>query len=99
MAKVNPGPELWISPTDAVDRGIGHGDAIEIVNDRATVEAKARVTEDVPPGVVWMRDGWVAVNRLTSNNSCMTPEQAQALPILGGQATYEALVDVRRHAG
>ena len=99
LAKVNPGPELWISSTDATDRGIGHGDAIEIVNDRATVEAKARVTDDVPPGVVWMRDGWVAVNRLTSNNSCMTPEQAEALPILGGQATYEALVEVRRHAG
>ena len=40
LAKVNPGPELWISPTDAVERGIGHGDAIEIVNDRATVEAQ-----------------------------------------------------------
>jgi anaerobic selenocysteine-containing dehydrogenase len=96
LAKVNPGPELWISPTDAVERGIGHGDAITIVNDRATVEAKARVTDDVPPGVVWMRDGWVAVNRLTSNESCMTPEQAEALPILGGQATYEALVEVHR---
>jgi anaerobic selenocysteine-containing dehydrogenase len=95
LAKVNPGPELWISPTDAVDRGIGHGDAIEIVNDRATVEATSRVTEDVPPGVVWMRDGWVAVNRLTSNESCMTPEQAEAFTIIGGQATYEALVEVR----
>lgn len=96
LAKANPGPELWLSPIDAVERGIGHGDAIEIVNDRATVAATARVTEDVPPGVVWMRDGWVAVNRLTSNDSCMTPEQAEALPILGGQATYEALVEVRR---
>ena len=64
-------------------------------NDRATADATARVTEDVPPGVVWMRDGWVAVNRLTSNDSCMTPEQAEALPILGGQATYEAMIDVR----
>jgi anaerobic selenocysteine-containing dehydrogenase len=96
LAKVNRGPELWISPTDAVERGIGHGDAIEIVNDRATVDATARVTDDVPPGVVWIRDGWVAVNRLTANEACMTPEQAEALPILGGQATYEALVEVRR---
>jgi anaerobic selenocysteine-containing dehydrogenase len=96
LAKVNPGPELWISPTDATDRGIRHGEAIRIVNDRATVDATAKVTDDVPPGVVWMRDGWVAVNRLTSNESCMTPEQAEALPILGGQATYEALVEVRR---
>jgi anaerobic selenocysteine-containing dehydrogenase len=96
LAKVNPGPELWINPLDAVDRAIGHGDQIEVVNDRATVAARARVTEDVPPGVVWMRDGWVAVNRLTSNNSCMTPDQSEAFSILGGQATYEALVEVRR---
>jgi anaerobic selenocysteine-containing dehydrogenase len=96
LARVNPGPELWISPTDADDRGIHHGDAIAILNDRGTVDATAKVTEDVPPGVVWMRDGWVAVNRLTANEACMTPEQATALPVIGGQATYEALVDVRR---
>ncbi|MGE3271852.1 MAG: molybdopterin-dependent oxidoreductase [Chloroflexota bacterium] len=95
LAKVNPGPELWISPHDATERGIQPGAAIEILNDRATVQATARVTDDVPPGVVWMRDGWVAVNRLTANEPCMTGEQAEALPILGGQATYEALVDVR----
>ncbi|MGE3909569.1 MAG: molybdopterin-dependent oxidoreductase [Chloroflexota bacterium] len=95
LAKVNPGPELWISPHDATERGIRAGAAIEILNDRATVQATARVTDDVPPGVVWMRDGWVAVNRLTANEPCMTGEQAEALPILGGQATYEALVDVR----
>jgi anaerobic selenocysteine-containing dehydrogenase len=96
LARVNPGPELWISPLDAHERGIGAGDTIAIVNDRATVEAKARVTDDVPPGVVWMRDGWAAVNALTANEACLTPEQATAFPILGGQATYEALVEVRR---
>lgn len=95
LAKVNPGPELWISPTDAIERGIQHRAPIQLFNDRATVDATARVTEDVPPGVVWMRDGWVAVNRLTSNDSCMTAEQAEALPILGGQATYEAMIEVR----
>jgi anaerobic selenocysteine-containing dehydrogenase len=95
LAKVNPGPELWISPTDAVERGIQHGAPIELFNDRGTADAVARVTEDVPPGVVWMRDGWVAVNKLTANEPCMTPEQSQALPILGGQATYEALIEVR----
>jgi anaerobic selenocysteine-containing dehydrogenase len=96
LARLNPGPELWISPIDATERGVGHGDAIEIANDRATVNARACVTEDVPPGVVWMRDGWAVVNRLTANEPCMSPEQAHALPTIGGQATYEALVDVLR---
>ncbi|MCC7371811.1 MAG: molybdopterin-dependent oxidoreductase [Chloroflexi bacterium] len=94
LAKVNPGPELWISPLDAAERGITHGSAIQLYNDRGAADATARVTEDVPPGVVWMRDGWVAVNKLTSNEDCLSPAQSEALPILGGQATYEALVEV-----
>ena len=91
-----PAPELWINPTDAADRAIRPGDGIELFNERGRAAARARVTDDVPPGVVWMRDGWVAVNRLTSNEPCMTPEAATALPIPGGKAAYEALVEVRR---
>ena len=98
LARVNPGPELWISPADAADRAIRDGDPIELFNDRGRAEARARVTADVPPGLVWMRDGWVAVNVLTSGDSCLSPEAAEALPIPGGQATYEALIDVRRLA-
>jgi anaerobic selenocysteine-containing dehydrogenase len=95
LARVNPGPELWISPYDAVERGITAGSPIAIWNDRGTVEARANVTDDVPPGVVWMRDGWAVVNRLTANEPCLSPDQAEAFGILGGQATYEALVEVR----
>ena len=95
LAKINPAPELWISPVDAAERGVRSGEPIELFNDRAQVEAVAKVTDDVPPGVVWMRDGWVAVNRLTSNEPCLPAEISESLPIPGGQATYEALVEVR----
>lgn len=98
LARVNHWPELWISPYDAAERAISDGDRIELFNDRGRAEAVARVTEDVPPGLVWMRDGWVAVNRLTSNEPCILPEASEALPIPGGQATFEALVEVRRLA-
>ncbi len=96
LARLNPSPELWINPTDAADRAIRPGDGVELFNDRGRAAAQARVTDDVPPGVVWMRDGWVVVNQLTSNEPCMTAEAAAALPIPGGQAAYEALVEVRR---
>jgi hypothetical protein len=43
-----------------------------------------------------MRDGWVAVNVLTSNDPCLPPDASEALPIPGGRATYEALIEVRR---
>lgn len=96
LARLNPGPELWIHPADAADRAIRAGDPIELFNDRGRAEARAHVTDDVPPGVVWMRDGWVAVNRLTSNEPCLPPDASEALSIPGGQASYEALVQVRR---
>ena len=96
LARINPGPELWINPVDAADRAVRQGDRIELCNDRGRVEARARVTDQVPPGLVWMRDGWVTVNALTSNGPCLPPAAADALPIPGGQATYEALIEVRR---
>lgn len=96
LAKLSPAPELWISPPDTDERGIRNGDPIELFNDRARSQARAKVTDDVPPGVVWMRDGWTAVNALTSNTSCVPAPAAEAFPIPGGQASYEALIEVRR---
>ena len=36
------------------------------------------------------------MNALTSNTPCMPASAAEALPIPGGQASYEALIEVRR---
>jgi anaerobic selenocysteine-containing dehydrogenase len=94
LAKANPAPQLWLNPLDAAERGIVQGALIELYNDRGRAAAHARVTDDVPPGLVWMRDGWLASNQLTANEPCMPVDAAEALPIPGGQATYEALVEV-----
>ncbi len=96
LAAAEPQPQLSISPADAAARGIEPGARIELFNDRGAFEATARVTADVPPGVVWMRDGWVGVNRLTSGTACLPPAASSAFErIPGGQASYEALVEVR----
>ena len=34
--------------------------------------AKAHITDDVPPGVLWIRDGWVGLNHLTSGDAVLT---------------------------
>jgi anaerobic selenocysteine-containing dehydrogenase len=80
LARINPGPELWISPADAVDRAIRDGDPIELFNNRGRARAHARVTADVLPGLVWMRDGWVAVNVLTSGDPCLPPTPRRPSP-------------------
>jgi anaerobic selenocysteine-containing dehydrogenase len=98
LAKVNEAPELWIHPLDAQQRGVAPGNHILIYNERGRFSARARITEDVPPGVVWMRDGWVGLNRVTNGNltlplAALSIIDPSAIP--GGQAAFDARVEVR----
>jgi anaerobic selenocysteine-containing dehydrogenase len=92
LAKADPEPRLWISPADAAARHLADGDAIRIANDRGEMAARAHVTDRVPAGVVWMRDGWEDMNRLTSGARTVTDAAAAAFP--AGAAAYEARVEV-----
>jgi anaerobic selenocysteine-containing dehydrogenase len=73
LARANVEAELWIHPLDAQQRGIDAGCAIQIYNERGQVRAKARVTEEVQRGVIWMRDGWVGVNSVTNGDPALSP--------------------------
>jgi len=54
MDKILPEESADISPLDAQKRGIADGDTIRVWSRRGEVAVKARVTEEVPPGMVWM---------------------------------------------
>ncbi|EFH84063.1 molybdopterin-containing oxidoreductase family protein [Ktedonobacter racemifer] len=100
LARVNPGPELWIHPQDAQAREIETGSLIVMNNERGSFEARAHITEDVLPGVVWMRDGWAGVNRLTSGAPVVPLAANDAVAgIPGGQATYDAWIEVHKVVG
>jgi anaerobic selenocysteine-containing dehydrogenase len=92
LAKADPEPRLWINPADATARQLGDGAAIRIFNDRGGMDARAQVTDRVPAGVVWMRDGWTGINTLTNGGRAVPDAAAKAFP--GGQAAYEARVEV-----
>jgi anaerobic selenocysteine-containing dehydrogenase len=94
LAKADPEPRLWISPGDAAARGLADGDPVRIANERGAMEARARVTDRVPDGVVWMRDGWEGMNTLTSGARTVTDAAARRYP--AGAAAYEARVEVSR---
>ncbi|MGH2479097.1 MAG: molybdopterin-containing oxidoreductase family protein, partial [Ktedonobacteraceae bacterium] len=95
LARANPQPELWIHPQDAHQRSLEHGAPIIIANQRGQFEASAHITDDVLPGVVWMRDGWAGVNRLTSGAQIVPLAANEIVPgTLGGQAAYDAWVEV-----
>src|SRR4030095_5202228 len=73
-------------------RRIADGGSIRIFNDRGEMDARAQVTDRVPVGVVWMRDGWTGINTLTNGGRAVPDAAAKAFP--GGQAAYEARVEV-----
>jgi anaerobic selenocysteine-containing dehydrogenase len=94
LAKLDPAPRLWISPSDADARGLQDGAPIRIHNERGEFQAYAQVTERIPPGTVWMRDGWEGLNRLTSGAPAIPDEAVDLFHFSAGQAAFDARVEV-----
>jgi anaerobic selenocysteine-containing dehydrogenase len=99
LARANPEPELWIHPVDALQREIAANNQILIYNSRGELRARAHVTEQVLPGVVWMRDGWIGLNSLTNGSQALSPAASDIIDpfgIPGGQTAFDAQVEIRR---
>jgi anaerobic selenocysteine-containing dehydrogenase len=94
LAAADPEPVLWISPDDAGERGVKNGGAIRVYNQRGEMHALARVTGDVPPGTVWMRDGWLGLNTLTDGAAVLPDEAVDIFGFSAGQASFDAAVEV-----
>jgi anaerobic selenocysteine-containing dehydrogenase len=94
LAQLDPEPYLWISPDDAATRGLHDGAAIRIYNERGALHARARVTDHIPAGTVWMRDGWHGLNSLTLGQAVLPDAAVDLFGFSAGQAAFEAMVEV-----
>ena len=94
LAKADPEPVLWISPADAAARGVADGAPITMRNERGEMRCRAHVTAKIPPSTVWMRDGWPALNTLTSGAPVLPDAAVEALGFSAGQAAFDAQVEV-----
>jgi len=94
LARLDPEPELWISTADAKARGLAAGAAVRVYNERGEFLARALVTDRIPPGAVWMRDGWEGVNRVTSGEACIADAAVDMFAFSAGQAAFDANVEV-----
>ncbi|NQV59607.1 MAG: molybdopterin-dependent oxidoreductase [Alphaproteobacteria bacterium] len=56
LAKVDP-DDLWLHPTDAEARGIHDGQMVRIFNAQGATVLPAKVTENIAPGVVSIKEG------------------------------------------
>jgi len=94
LAKRESEPALWISESDASARSVADGSAIRIFNDRGEMKARAHVTDRVPAGTVWMRDGWPGLNMLTSGAAALPDTAVDLFEFTAGHASFDAMVDV-----
>jgi anaerobic selenocysteine-containing dehydrogenase len=94
LAKLDPAPRLWLSLPDAAARGVADGAPIRVYNERGEMRCLAHVTDRVPPGTVWMRDGWTGLNALTSGTAVLPDAAVEVFGFSGGQAAFDACVEV-----
>ena len=62
------------------------------------MRARAFVTDRVPSGTVWMRDGWEGLNTLTSGGPVLPDAAVDLFEFSSGQAEFEAHVEVEATA-
>jgi formate dehydrogenase major subunit len=56
-----------INPKDAASLNVKHGDMVKVKTVRGGTEARARITEKVRPGMVFMPFHWQGTNTITSD--------------------------------
>jgi anaerobic selenocysteine-containing dehydrogenase len=94
LARREPEPRVWISTADAISRGLSDGAPIRVYNARGELSARAHVTERIPTGTLWLRDGWPGLNVLTDSASVLPDAAADRFAFSAGQSTFNARVEV-----
>ena len=94
LARRETEPTLWLAPADAAARRLADGAAIRIFNQRGELSARARVTDKIATGTVWMRDGWPGLNALTAGDAVLPDDAVDLFAFSAGQASFDAMVEV-----
>jgi anaerobic selenocysteine-containing dehydrogenase len=99
LARREPEPRVWISSADAASRGLSDGARIRVHNARGELSARAHVTERIPAGTLWLRDGWPGLNVLTDSASVLPDAAADRFAFSAGQSSFNARVEVTAAQG
>jgi anaerobic selenocysteine-containing dehydrogenase len=89
-----PDPLLMVHPLDAKNRGIGQNDPVEVRSPRGTIQLKARITEDIGPGLVSVDFGWGNPTDNKANVNLLTSDAVWD-PVSGGYPNRLFLCEVR----
>ena len=62
LRKMVPEPYVEINPKTAESYGIAQGDMVRVETARGSIKLKAKLTEDILPGVIGVMHGWAEAN-------------------------------------
>ncbi len=91
--KLYPDPLLMLHPQDAASRGIQQGDPVEVASRRGKIKIKARVTEDIGPGMVAVDFGWGNPTDNKANINLLSSDEVWD-PVSGGYPNRLFLCEV-----
>jgi anaerobic selenocysteine-containing dehydrogenase len=91
-------PELRIHPADADLRSIVDGALVEVLNDRGSFRAVARVSDAIREGTVWAPSVWWTKYASDGHNANDTTSQRET-DLGHGPVFYDNLVEVAAVSG
>lgn len=56
--------------------------------------ARAHVTDRMPAGAAWVRDGWAELNQLTAGDAVLPDHVVELFPFSAGQSSFAARIEV-----
>ncbi len=90
-----PEPLLMVHPADAADRGIQQGDVAEVESPRGRIRVKARITEEIGPGMISIDFGWGNPFDSKPNINLLTSDAVWD-PVSGGYPNRLFKCEIRR---
>lgn len=95
LHKLQPDPLVWMHPDDARVRGIGEGDATTVASPQGNIRLAARLTGDVPRGLVFIDFGWGNPWDRGANINLLVPDDERD-PVVGATSNRRFLCEVKR---
>jgi anaerobic dimethyl sulfoxide reductase subunit A len=97
LRELDTEPRAAMHPSVAVSRYIHDGDWVRLFNERGFVVLRARLNQTVPPGTVYLTQGWQSHDFKAGHPQALTYNNSDSTNVFGANATLsDVLVEVVR---
>lgn len=93
-------PRAGIHPIEAARRGIAEGNPVRIYNERGHVVLRVHLNQAVPPGAVYLSQGWQSVDFQDGHAQSLTHTRGNTANAFGSNSSFsDVLVEMEKAEG